>query len=168
MSVEDIIIRRASLDDAQALSEYMNALADENLEQISGRRPTPEEESDFVRKAADAKHAVILIALDGPHIVGLVDLWACTGSYNDHTGRFGMSVLAPYRRKGIGRRLLNGVVAEAKAWPDFCRIELEVVPWNESAIRLYETAGFVREGTKRKAGKFKGKLSDLMLMALVW
>lgn len=168
MSAEDIVIRRATLDDAQALSDYMNALADENLEQLSGLRPAPEEESKFVRKADEAECASILIALDGMRVVGLIDLWGGTGSHNRHTGRLGMSVLAPYRRKGIGRALLNRVVEEAKTWPDFCRIELEVVPWNEPAIRLYETAGFVLEGTKRNAGRLRGKLTDLMLMALVW
>ena len=168
MSAEDIIIRRALLDDAQALSDYMNALADENLEQMTGLRPTPEEERAFVRKYAEAERAAILVALDGARIVGLLDLWGGTGSYNRHTGRVGLSVLAPYRRKGIVRSLLNGAVEEAKRWPDFCRIELEVVPWNEPAIRLYEAVGFVREGMKRKAGKFKGKTTDLLLMALVW
>ncbi|MCH8858152.1 MAG: GNAT family N-acetyltransferase, partial [Proteobacteria bacterium] len=66
------------------------------------------------------------------------------------------------------RKLLATAICESKAWPGFCRLELDVVPSNEPAIHLYDSMGFVREGTKRKAAKYHGKPVDLILMALVW
>ena len=98
----------------------------------------------------------------------MLDLWAGEKPINRHAGRLGTSVLAPYRRKGIGWRLLDGAIHEAKNWPGFCRIELEMVPWNEPAIRLYESVGFTTEGSKRKAAILAGKTVDLVQMALVW
>ena len=62
----------------------------------------------------------------------------------------------------------KGGATRAKSWPGFCRIELDVVPWNTTAIRLYEAHGFTVEGTKRRAVNFRGRPDDLVLMALVW
>ena len=146
----------------------MNTLADENLDTVSGIRPTTAEEVEFVEKAAKNGRAFFLIALDADEVIGVLDLWAGEKPINRHAGQLGTSVLAPYRRKGIGRRLLDSAIREAKTWPGFCRIELQVVPWNEPAIRLYESVGFTREGTKRKAAILGGKAVDLIQMALVW
>lgn len=167
MSVADVVILRATPDDAEALSEYVNALADENLKQLSGLRPSPQEERDFLHKASENKRALVLIALDDARIVGVLDLWPGDRVYNRHAGRLGMTVLTPYRRNGIGRKLLEIAIDEAKKH-DLNRIELEVVTWNQPAIRLYESHGFVREGTKQRGAIFKGEPMDLLLMALVW
>jgi len=168
MTTANIILRPAVINDAESLAKFMNTLADENLDTISGLRPTPAEELEFIEKAAKNGRAFFLIALDAHEVIGVLDLWAGERPSNRHTGRLGASVLAPYRRRGIGRKLLEGAIHEANNWPDFCRIELEVVPWNEPAIRLYESAGFISEGLKRKAAILGGKPVDLVQMALVW
>jgi RimJ/RimL family protein N-acetyltransferase len=164
----NVILRQAVVDDAEPLSKFLNALADENLDMVSGIRPTPTEEVEFIEKATKNGRALILIAVDAEEVIGVLDLWAGERPFNRHAGRVGISVLAPYRRRGVGRRLLDGAIQEAKKWPEFCRIELELVPWNEPATRLYKSAGFIREGLKRKAAILGGKPVDLVQMALVW
>jgi hypothetical protein len=47
-----------------------------------------------------------------------------------------------------------------KGWPGFCRIELDVVPWNTPGIRLYEPFGFAHEGRKRKATRAMNSISS--------
>ena len=85
-----------------------------------------------------------------------------------HSGAFGMSVDQAYRGQGIGRRLLEHGIAEARSWPGFCRLELGVTPWNVRAIALYESLGFVLEARKAKAINLRGQPEDDLLMALVW
>jgi RimJ/RimL family protein N-acetyltransferase len=164
---ENILIRRASLDDAHACSKYMSILADENLQQLSGLRPTPEQERAFLQKASD-ECALVLLAMNGADVIGTLDLWRGESAIKRHSARLGMSLLAPYWRRGLGRELLQRAIIEAKQWADFCRIDLEVSPTNEQAIRLYESAGFVREGTIRKAVHLRSEFRDLVRMALVW
>jgi RimJ/RimL family protein N-acetyltransferase len=164
----NVVMRRAVVDDAEALSKFMNALADEKLDTISGSRFSPEEEREFINKATKNGRAFLLIALDDHEVIGMLDLWAGDKPHSRHMGRLGTSVLASYRGKGVGRKLLERAIDEARKWPGFCRIELDVVPWNTPAIRLYESVGFVREGTKRKAAVFGDKTIDLIQMALVW
>ena len=53
-----------------------------------------------------------------------------------------------HRRRGIGRALLDQSVAWARE-AGVRKLELHVFPWNEPAIRLYETFGFEREGYRQ-------------------
>jgi RimJ/RimL family protein N-acetyltransferase len=164
-----IIIRDPVISDAAALSAYTAALVAEGTGTITLRvAPTPEQEVEFITKHAAAERAFILVAMDGDRVIALLDLQAGEREHNRHCGRFGMSVAKDWRGKGIGRRILNEMIAKTKQWPGFCRIELEVFPHNTAAIRLYETAGFELEARKTKAVKMEGKPEDLLLMALTW
>jgi len=46
------------------------------------------------------------------------------------------------------------------------KLELHVFPWNEPAQALYESAGFVREGYRRRHYRREGQEVDAILMAL--
>ena len=70
----NIIIRRATVDDAEALSNFMNVLADETLDTIPGLRLTPEEERELLQKSSDKERAFTLLALDGTHVAGTLNL----------------------------------------------------------------------------------------------
>ena len=73
-------------------------------------------------------------------------------------------VAAEYRRRGIGRALLEQAVAWARD-AGVRKLELHVFPWNEPAIRLYEQFGFEREGLRQHHYRRGGELVDVILMA---
>lgn len=76
-----------------------------------------------------------------------------------------MGVLKEWRGQGIGRRLISGCLALARP-AGLERIELIVYSDNVAAIRLYESAGFIREGRKQQARRIDGICQDELLMAL--
>ena len=98
----------------------------------------------------------------------MVDIFAGEKPHDRHAGVLAISVLKDWRGRGVGRLLMDGGVAEARKWPDFCRIELLCTPWNEPAIALYKSLGFVTKAVKRKAIDLRGRPEDELLMALVW
>jgi ribosomal protein S18 acetylase RimI-like enzyme len=73
-------------------------------------------------------------------------------------------VAAQYRRRGIGRMLLDEAVAWARV-SGIRKIELHVFPWNEPAIGLYESFGFEREGYRKEHYARAGEYVDAILMA---
>ena len=73
-------------------------------------------------------------------------------------------VAATHRRRGIGRALLDQAVAWARE-AGIRKLELHVFPWNEAAIRLYETYGFEREGIRRDHYRRDDDFVDAILMA---
>ena len=74
------------------------------------------------------------VALDGDDAVGLANL-AVRGK---HAWIGGIGVIPPSRRRGVGRALMESVLAEAAA-----HVTLEVIERNDPARLLYEDLGFV-------------------------
>jgi len=81
-----------------------------------------------------------------------------------HVADVGLMVDAAYRRRGIGRALLEAGVEWARE-AGIRKLELHVFPWNEAAIALYENFGFVREGFRRNHYRRGDELVDAILMA---
>jgi RimJ/RimL family protein N-acetyltransferase len=105
------------------------------------------------------------VALSGNDVVGWCDISPMRHEGLTHCGTLGMGVRADFRRLGIGTRLLEQTIGEAREM-GLERIELEVFASNTPAIKLYEKAGFVVEGVKKKGRKLDGEYDDLVGMAL--
>ena len=61
-------------------------------------------------------------------------------------------VLPAFRGHGVGRALLAGVEAQARA-EGCCKLTLEVLDRNHRALRTYEAAGFTRYALQPGAGE---------------
>ena len=166
---QTIVIRPARMFDAPGMVDYMAALIAERLDTISVRTvPTLEDERDWILRTEISDRMLILLALHGEEVVGMLDLSAGERPDNRHAGRFGMSVAKRWRGRGIGRKLLSAAIEVARDWPGFCRIELECVAWNAAGVSLYQGLGFVLEARKTKAVNLRGTPEDMLLMALTW
>jgi putative acetyltransferase len=169
LTVDQVEVRRAREADAAALADYMAGLMAERLDTISRREiPSVPEERDWILRATMVERGMILLAMVDDAVVGALDLWAGERPDNRHTGQLGMSVARPWRGRGVGRRLLMRAIEEVRAWPGFCRLELECVAWNAPAIALYESTGFKLEARMAKAINLRGRPEDMLLMALTW
>jgi ribosomal protein S18 acetylase RimI-like enzyme len=76
-----------------------------------------------------------------------------------------MGVRREWRRRGIGRRLLEACLWQALQ-AGLEKVELEVYPDNQPAVLLYKGFRFVEEGLRRRARKLDGRYQDIQLMAL--
>jgi ribosomal protein S18 acetylase RimI-like enzyme len=114
-----------------------------------------------------AKDAAQSVALDGDRVVGWCDVLPAWPAALQHRGGLGMGVLAAYRGRGIGQRLMAATLAHARS-KGLTRVELEVRADNASAIRLYERMGFAHEGRKRNGNRLDGMYFDSLTMGLVW
>ena len=88
---------------------------------------------------------------DGPQTMHKADLW-------------GMYVRQSAGRAGLGRRLVDTVIAHAAKRVE--KLQLTVASKNEAALRLYAAAGFVEYGREVKALKQNGRYFDEVLMEL--
>ena len=78
----------------------------------------------------------------------------------------GLAIHPVFGGKGLGLAMLKEILAYAKN-QGFLRIELSVAAINEKAIRLYEKAGFEKEGVLRKYTHLEkeNKFLDEILMS---
>lgn len=167
------IIRRVTPDDAAATAAYMRALraevTEDGLDTIPWRQPrTDAQQRELLALIEAAPNAVFFAAFAGEEVVGLIDIVGGSSPFDRHAGVLGISVAKDWRGHGLGRKLMEAAIAEARSWEGFCRIELICVTWNTGAIALYEEMGFRVEGRKRKAVNLRGVAEDEFLMALVW
>ena len=103
------------------------------------------------------------VAADGERIVGWCDVHRETIPSYAHVGHLGMGVLAEYRGRGLGGRLLRAAL-DAVGPAGFDKIELSVYATNTRAKALYENAGFVLEGTRVRGRKVDGIYDDVHMM----
>jgi RimJ/RimL family protein N-acetyltransferase len=160
------LIRRAEPGDAAALV----ALARDVSSEAGGWLLSDDawrsvgDERRYLRAVRRHPDAIVLVAELPEGIVGRLSLARDAHPSSRHVADLGLMVAATHRRRGIGLALL----AAAEQWAteaEIRKLELHVFPHNEAAIRLYERAGFVREGYRRAHYLRAGRFVDAILMA---
>jgi ribosomal-protein-alanine N-acetyltransferase len=118
----------------------------------------PWSEAAFVEELARPRTRAWLAREAGSDTIGYVLGWVL----EDRVEIQSLAVAPAWRRRGLGRRLLEALLGQARrdgmreAW-------LEVRASNEAARRLYEGLGFVRQG--ERPGYYAGGEAALLLGA---
>lgn len=85
-----------------------------------------------------------------------------------NTVGLGRIAIAPHLRgQSLSSELIELILDQAFARPWVHRAELMVYSHNESAIRAYQRAGFVLEGTRRETTPIGDELWDTHMMSLL-
>lgn len=164
VTVEGIKIVPIAEEYIEGFHSCLDSVARERRHLAFVQAPPFESAREFVLSNI-ANNVPQLVALRGNDVVGWCDISPMKHEGFTHCGTLGMGVRKDFRRLGIGTRLLEQTIGEAKKL-GLERIELEVFASNTAAIRLYEKAGFLVEGVKKKARKLDGEHDDLVEMAL--
>ncbi|MBO0681603.1 MAG: GNAT family N-acetyltransferase [Candidatus Dormibacteraeota bacterium] len=143
------VIRPATVEDLDRFIEVrLRALGDSPFAFGS----TLELEREFERHTWDAvlarvlRDEVLQLAVDGSRTVGMARGEPWDGRPGV-AGLFGMWVAPGHRGLGVGRRLVDGVLAWATSAGSFA-VELDVTVGNLPAVRLYQACGFRDTGER--------------------
>lgn len=166
--VREVTIRRLDANDVAAY----HALRQRGLaEHPQAFTSSAEEEAASVDKVAkrlaSAANApdVVLGAFDGDRLVGVVGMSVDPRAKARHRGHvFGMYVAPEVAGTGIGRGLLDALVAHARACNGLDALVLTVTAENEHARRFYERAGFAAFGREPGAVRVGGRAYDKLHM----
>jgi RimJ/RimL family protein N-acetyltransferase len=164
---ERIAIRPAAPADAPALVALAEAVGQEPEGWLiaDGAWRTDAEERRYLKALRRYPHAAVFVAAaaDG-EVVGRLSVARDTHPASAHVADLGLMVAEQWRRRGVGRALLEQAVEWARG-ADVRKLELHVFPHNEAAIALYEGFGFRREGYRREHYLRGGEYVDAILMA---
>jgi len=121
-------------------------------------------ERRYLRAVRRSPNAAVFVAEAPEGLVGRLSVARDPHPASFHVADLGLMVAAEYRRRGIGRALLERAVKWSRA-NGIVKLELHVFPHNEPALALYERFGFVREGYRRRHYRRAGEYVDAILMA---
>src|SRR5207248_1813998 len=108
--------------------------------------------------------SIVFGAFRGTELLGVTGFAVQPGAKHAHKGLlWGMYVRPAARQTGIGRRLVEAIIEQARERVEL--IQLSVISENQPARRLYASLGFEEYGIERRGAKYRGKYHDDVLMA---
>jgi RimJ/RimL family protein N-acetyltransferase len=164
-SIDSINILHITPEHLPGFWHALDVVARERIYLASTQAPPIESTREFVMSNIAARNPQ-LVALNKGEVVGWCDVRRHHWPAHAHCGTLGMGVLPEYRGKGLGRRLMETVLAAAHA-EGFVRVELMAHTDNLRAIALYEKLGFVHEGVTRDSVCIDGRFVDSVVMARI-
>jgi L-amino acid N-acyltransferase YncA len=161
-SGETLTIRPAVPADADAICRIYNQGIEDRQATLETALRTPDERRAWL-EGRSPRHPV-LVADRGGALVG----WASLNPFNpracyDHVGDFSLYVERGARGSGVGRRLLEALIARARAL-GYHKLVLAAFPYNAAGCALYQRCGFRTVGIYREQGMLDGKWVDVILM----
>jgi RimJ/RimL family protein N-acetyltransferase len=122
-------------------------------------------EAFFIGEMIRGEEGLALVAEAGGETIGNVLVSIERNVVSSHVGTLSIVVAEGWRDVGIG----SAMVRAAQEWAaghGLLKVALAVFPDNERAIAVYERAGFVREGLRRRQYRDDDdQLRDELLMA---
>jgi RimJ/RimL family protein N-acetyltransferase len=122
-------------------------------------------EAFFIGEMLRSGEGLALVAEADGEPVGTVQISLERNVVSSHVGTLSIVVANGWRDVGIG----SALVRTAQGWAreqGLLKVALAVFPDNDRAIAVYEHAGFVREGLRRRQYRMDGGvLRDELLMA---
>jgi ribosomal protein S18 acetylase RimI-like enzyme len=161
---ESVTIRPTGEADLEGLHRTLDAVARERRWLAMTAAPPLEMVRSFRHSFWESGSVDLVAVSPEGEIVGWVDIQRISWEGMRHVGVLGMGLLAAYRGRGLGRRLLQAAL-EAAGQAGMSRVELEVFISNSPAVSLYRATGFEEEGRKRGARVLEGQVDDLLVMA---
>jgi RimJ/RimL family protein N-acetyltransferase len=160
-----IVVRAAEPGDASGLVALANAVSAEREGwMIWNEWRGVGDERRYLRAVRRHPDAAVYVAEVDGRLAGRLSLARDQNPASRHVADLGLMVDERFRRRGVGRALLEQAVEWARAH-QVAKLELHVFPWNEPAIALYESFGFEREGFRRRHYLRPDGYADAILMA---
>jgi L-amino acid N-acyltransferase YncA len=158
----DLAIRDAGEADAAAICRIYNQGIEDRVATLETELRTPEERRGWLASRG-VRHPVVVAEAVG-EVVG----WASLNVFNprrayDHVADFSLYVERGWRGRGVGRGLLEALIARARAL-GYHKLVLSAFPWNEAGMAAYRRAGFREVGIYREQGRLDGQWVDTVVM----
>jgi L-amino acid N-acyltransferase YncA len=154
-------VRPARHADARAMARIYNAGVEERQATLETR---PLSAADFEARIERSGRWPVIVAEEDGAVLG----WAALGEYNPRDCYHGVGEATLYvdpaaRLRGIGRRLLEALAADAER-AGYWKLIGRLFPENEASRALMRGCGFSEVGVHRRHGRLDGAWRDVLIV----
>lgn len=159
-----LTIRPAAEDDAAAVARiYNQGIADRG----ATFETEPRSAGDMRARLGDVERFPILVAEESGAVIG----WAGLSAYRPRAcyegiGEFSIYLERAARGRGVGRQLLDALVAAARD-RGYWKLVSRVFPFNTASRALCRTCGFREVGVYEKHARLDGQWTDVVIVERV-
>lgn len=167
-ATSDFIISKATINDANDIISFLNAVGGETDFLTFGLNEFPfsvQNEIDIINECNEQNECSMLLGKINNEIVSHLFLDRSSLKRIHHIGTIGVTVGKKHWRKSIGKNMILFAMDWAKS-QKITKLQLSVRTDNISAIELYKKLGFYIECTLSKAVKIEDCYFDNYLMEL--
>jgi phosphinothricin acetyltransferase len=157
-----VVIRAATTPDLPAITEIYNE-AIRTTTATFDIQPKSEADQAAWFNAHSGRHPILVAVVEG-RIVGWASLtrWSDRRAYDD-TGEVSFYVQSRHRVHGIGRKLTDAIIEEARRHT-YHSLIARVAGESSVSLHLSRTAGFADVGVMKEVGRKFGRLLDVHIL----
>jgi RimJ/RimL family protein N-acetyltransferase len=161
--MDGLTIRAATSSDRASIKHNINQICREGIYLVPSQFIMPRRWRDILRAGGERDRDLIIVAEVGGTVVGHGRAFTTPGTCA-HVADVGLALIAGYRDRGIGSRMVVHVIDWARSH-DLRKLTLGVFASNARARHVYEKFGFVVEGVLVDQHLIQGAYVDEILMA---
>ena len=160
--MDETLIRPATESDLPGILEIYNDTILNTTATFDTEPKSVDERTKWLQ-SHDERHPILVAVVDGG-VVGWASLtrWSERRAYDD-TAETSFYVHSTHRGRGVGRKLKEAIIEEARRLGYHTLIAL-VAEGSQESIHLNERAGFVHVGTLKEVGRKFDRLLDVHVM----
>jgi len=157
-----VTIRRATLSDAAAIAAIYNEAIATTTATFDTEPKTVDERIQWLQ-SHDERHPILVAEIDGK-VIGWASLtiWSDRPAYDD-TAESSFYVHSTHRLRGIGRKLKEAIIEEARKLK-YHTLIARITDGSRESMHLNESTGYVYVGTLKEVGRKFGKLLDVHIL----
>jgi L-amino acid N-acyltransferase YncA len=148
--------------DAAAIAHIYNEAILTTVATMDTEPKTVEERTQWLQ-SHDERHPILVAELDGA-VVGWASLteWSDRPAYAD-TAETSFYVHSTHRGRGVGRRLKQAILDEARRL-GYHTLIARITAGSVESLHLNESTGYVHIGTLKEIGRKFGRLLDVHIL----
>ena len=163
---ERIYLSPKSVEDAEEFTEWLNDFETTDYLGRSHRTVTLQGEKEYLEKNGDNESTFAIVENGTNKLIGSIGLHKL--DYINRTATLGIFIGDKnYRSKGYGTKAIRLILDFGFNYLNLNNIKLDLMAFNERALKCYKKCGFKEYGRRRKCKFINGKYYDSISMDIL-
>ena len=153
-------------EDVEKFTEWLNDFETTDYTGRSGILTTLEGERKYLEENSNPEATFVIVTLEDNKMIGTVSLEDI--NWINRTATLGIFIGdKEFRSKGYGTEAIRLILEYGFKYMNLYNIKLDLMEFNERALKCYEKCGFKEYGRRRKCKFVNGKYYDSISMDIL-